>query len=145
MEERKSSELPKLKVKKMEKSAKLPNKGSANAAGYDLHALLDSNVPANGKALIQTGLAIAVPVGNYGRLAPPSGHSEKHMIDVGAGVIDADYRDEVQVLLLNLGKTDFKIAAGDIIAQLIIEKCTPTELKVMDSLDDSHRKVGQPI
>ena len=61
------------------------------------------------------------------------------MIDVGAGVIDADYRGEVKVLLFNLGQTDFKIEEGDRIAQLIIEKCTSTELKEMGDLDDTNR------
>lgn len=61
------------------------------------------------------------------------------MIDVGAGVIDADYRGEVKVLLFNLGQTDFKIKEGDRIAQLIVEKCTPTELKEMGELADTNR------
>ena len=92
-------------------------KGSEHAAGYDLMALDDSAiVPAKGKALISTGISMAIPIGNYGRIAPRSGLAAKNFIDVGAGVIDADYRGEVKVLLFNFGDTDFKISAGDRIA-----------------------------
>lgn len=85
----------------------MPKKGSAQAAGYDLHAYKAVTVPAGGKALVSTALSMAIPEGNYGRIAPRSGLAAKHMIDVGAGVIDSDYRGEVKVLLFNLGKEDF--------------------------------------
>ena len=85
----------------------MPKKGSAQAAGYDLHAYKAVTVPAEGKALVSTALSMAIPEGNYGRIAPRSGLAAKHMIDVGAGVIDSDYRGEVKVLLFNLGKEDF--------------------------------------
>lgn len=94
----------------------MPAKGSAYAAGYDLHALTATKVPARGKALVSTGLAMAIPDGNYGRIAPRSGLAAKHSIDVGAGVIDSDYRGEVKVLLFNLGDKDFEVAPGDRIA-----------------------------
>lgn len=87
----------------------MPKKGSEFAAGYDLHALESVIVPAKGKALISTGLAMAIPYGNYGRIAPRSGLAVKHMIDVGAGVIDTDYRGEVKVLLFNFGEKDFEV------------------------------------
>jgi dUTP pyrophosphatase len=64
-------------------------------------------VPAGGKALVDTQLSIAVPLGTYGRVAPRSGLAAKHSIHTGAGVIDADYRGCVFVLLFNLGKEDF--------------------------------------
>lgn len=65
-------------------------------------------IPARGKAAVHTGLAIHVPHGTYGRVAPRSGLAAKHFIDVGAGVIDEDYRGEVLVLLFNHGEADFK-------------------------------------
>ena len=92
-------------------------------------------VPAGGKALVSTALAMAIPEGNYGRIAPRSGLAAKHMIDVGAGVIDSDYRGEVKVLLFNLGKEDFQVLHGDRVAQLIIEKYTKTELCDVEDLD----------
>ena len=96
-----------LEVKKLDPKATLPVLGSANAAGYDLHALTEAVVPKRGQALIQTGLAFAIPVGNYGRIAPRSGLAVKKSIDVGAGVIDADYRGEVRVCLFNFSDVDF--------------------------------------
>merc|ERR1711920_882892 len=132
----------KLQVKKLNKNAKLPLLGSVNAAGYDLHSLGASTVPARGKALVPTGLAFAIPVGNYGRIAPRSGLAAKHSIDVGAGVIDADYRGEVKVLLFNHSDTDFAIKEGDRIAQMIIEKYTPTDLVEMQELEETTRGDG---
>ena len=94
----------------------MPVKGSVYAAGYDLHAIEEKVVPARGKALIGTGLAFGIPVGNYGRIAPRSGLAAKNSIDIGAGVIDSDYRGEVKVLLFNFSDTDFKVVEGDRIA-----------------------------
>ena len=89
----------------------VPVKGSPFAAGYDMHALTDATVPARGKVLVSTGIAMAIPEGNYGRIAPRSGLAAKHSIDVGAGVIDCDYRGEVKVLLFNLSDVDFQLKA----------------------------------
>lgn len=72
--------------------------------------------------LVDTDISIAVPVGTYGRVAPRSGLASKHSIDVGAGVIDADYRGPVKVLLFNLSDNDFDVAVGERVAQLIIER-----------------------
>ena len=86
---------------------------------------------------------MAIPEGNYGRIAPRSGLAAKHSIDVGAGVIDSDYRGEVKVLLFNLSDTDFEVKPGDRIAQLIIEKYTMTEIQEVEGkLDDTVRGEG---
>ena len=79
-------------------------------------------VPVHGKCLVQTGLAISLPPGCYGRIAPRSGLAIKKFIDVGAGVIDSDYRGELGVFLFNFGEEDFIVNMGDRIAQLIFEK-----------------------
>ena len=135
--------LPKLLIKRLSPAAILPKKGSEYAAGYDLYALKGATVPAKGKALIETGLAMAIPEGNYGRIAPRSGLAAKNMIDVGAGVIDADYRGEVKILLFNLGEADFEVKAEDRVAQLIIEKYTPTTLvEVEGKLEETVRGSG---
>ena len=120
----------------------MPIIGSAHAAGYDLHSIEDSIVPARGKALIGTGLAFGIPEGNYGRIAPRSGLAAKHSIDVGAGVIDSDYRGEVKVLLFNFSDTDFKVVEGDRIAQMIITKYTMTALTEVKELDTTVRGDG---
>ena len=133
---------PKLRIKKLNDQAFLPVKGSDQAAGYDLFAIEDTTVPARGKILVSTGIAMAIPIGNYGRIAPRSGLACKNFIDVGAGVIDADYRGEVKVLLFNFAEVEFKINVGDRIAQLIIEKYTRTEIEECDDLDATVRGDG---
>lgn len=103
-------------MKKLIPKAHLPTKGSEHAAGYDLYSSEELKVPAKGKALVSTGISMAIPVGNYGRVAPRSGLAVKNFLDVGAGVVDADYRGEVKVLLFNFGNEDFQVNVGDRIA-----------------------------
>uniref|UniRef100_A0A183BST3 Deoxyuridine 5'-triphosphate nucleotidohydrolase n=1 Tax=Globodera pallida TaxID=36090 RepID=A0A183BST3_GLOPA len=92
-----------------------------------------------GKVLVSTGLRVAIPSGHYGRVAPRSGLAVKHSIDVGAGVIDTDYRGELKVLLFNFGETDFQVNEGDRIAQLICERCTRPELTEVGTLEMTAR------
>jgi len=113
---------PALQVKCLSETAKPPTRGSAFAAGYDLYSSKEATVPARGKVLVDTDISIAVPAGTYGRVAPRSGLASKHSIDVGAGVIDADYRGPVKVLLFNFSDVDFKVAVGERVAQLIVER-----------------------
>lgn len=113
---------PALQVKLLSETAKAPTRGSAFAAGYDLYASKEATVPARGKVLVDTDISIAVPANTYGRVAPRSGLASKHSIDTGAGVIDADYRGPVKVLLFNLSDTDFQVAVGERVAQLIVER-----------------------
>ena len=91
------------------------------AAGYDLKSAYDVIVPAEGKALVKTDIQIQLP-SRYGRVAPRSGLAWKIFINVGAGVIDEDYRGNVGVVLFNHAKADFNVAKGDRIAQLISER-----------------------
>lgn len=88
------SPIKQLKFKKLSPEAIIPSKGSKYAAGYDLHSLIDCSVNPKDKGLIKTGLSVFIPHGSYGRVAPRSGLAWKHFIDVGAGVIDSDYRGE---------------------------------------------------
>ena len=113
---------PALPIKLLSPTAKAPTRGSAHAAGYDLYASKATTVPARGKVLVDTDISIAVPANTYGRVAPRSGLASKHSIDVGAGVIDADYRGPVKVLLFNLSEVDFKVEEGERVAQLIVER-----------------------
>ncbi|GAA5861835.1 hypothetical protein JCM8547_008570 [Rhodosporidiobolus lusitaniae] len=130
------------RLQKLSPLATIPTRGSALAAGYDLYSAEDKVVPAQGKALISTGIAMAVPEGTYGRVAPRSGLASKHMIDTGAGVIDADYRGEVKVLLFNHAKEDFAVKTNDRIAQLILERIVTPEALEVESLDDTARGAG---
>jgi len=97
-----------LQIKLNTPTARLPTQGSATAAGLDLYASAPKTIPARGKALVDTGLSLAIPLGHYGRVAPRSGLASKHSIDTGAGVIDSDYRGPLMVLLFNYSDVDFE-------------------------------------
>jgi len=111
-----------LLVTKLSNRAILPTRSSPGAAGLDLHSAVALVVPAGGKALVKTDLAVSPPSGTYGRIAPRSGLALKKHIDVGAGVVDSDYRGNVGVVLFNFGTEDFPVSHGDRIAQLILER-----------------------
>lgn len=89
----------------------------------------EATVPAGRQALIKTDLSIAIPPNTYARIAPRSGLAVKKMIDVGAGVVDYDYRGPVGVVLFNHGSEDFKVNRGDRVAQLILERICMAELQ----------------
>ncbi len=95
-----TSNIKKLLFKKLTDKAIIPKKGSKHAAGYDIHSSVDMTIPAKEKGLVKTSLAVAVPHGSYGRVAPRSGLTWKNFIDVGAGVVDSDYRGECNHTIL---------------------------------------------
>ena len=130
---------PVLRYARLTGKATTPTKGSIRAAGYDLYSAYDYTVEAKGKGMVMTDLQIAVPEGSYGRIAPRSGLAQKHFIDVGAGVVDEDYRGNVGVVLFNFGPRDFKIKTGDRVAQLIIERIYLPELVEMNTLGNTKR------
>lgn len=136
------AEEPLLRVKKLSATAVLPTKGSAGAAGYDLASSHDVTVPARGKALVKTDLAVAIPLGTYARVAPRSGLALKHSIDVGGGVVDHDYRGNVGVILFNHSDTGFEVKVGDRIAQLILERIMTPEVVEVSELDGTSRGAG---
>ena len=128
-----------VKVKRLCNNARLPVRGSTGAAGYDLAAAQSAVVPAHGKLLVKTGLSLSMPTGCYGRIAPRSGLALKKFIDVGAGVIDEDYRGEIGVVLFNFGNDDFEVNMGDKVAQLIFEKIKTPKVVETDSLEETGR------
>lgn len=89
----------------------------------------EATVPAGRQALIKTDLSIAIPPNTYARIAPRSGLAVKKMIDVGAGVVDYDYRGPVGVVLFNHGSEDFKVQKGDRVAQLILERICMADIE----------------
>ena len=91
----------------------LPMQGSAGAAGYDLCAASNYIIPSRGKETIEIGLAVSLPPGTYARIAPRSGLAVKNFINVGARVVDSDYRGEIKVVLFNHSVEDFTVQAGD--------------------------------
>ncbi|KAJ6271579.1 dUTPase-like protein [Bipolaris maydis] len=128
-----------LQVQLLSANARAPTKGSAFAAGHDLYSAVDVVIPARGRKLVATDIKISVPVGTYGRVAPRSGLAYKHGIDTMAGVIDADYRGPVGVILANLSDEDFEIKIGDRIAQLVVEKIAMPNVVVVEELEQSVR------
>ena len=126
-----------VKVKRLCNNAILPVRGSTGAAGYDLVAAQSAVVPERGKLLVKTGLSSSMPTGCYGRIAPRSGLALKKFIDVGAGVIDEDYRGEIGVVLFNFGNDDFEVNMGDKVAQLIFEKIKTPKVVETDSLEET--------
>ena len=127
-----------VRVQILIEDARILTRCSKFAAGHDLYSIESLSIPAQGRTLIKTGLAIAVPSGTYGRLAPRSGLATKG-ISVDAGVIDADYRGGLKVLLVNHGSSDYEIKTGDQIAQLIVEKIVHQDWKDVDMLDETDR------
>lgn len=111
-----------LKFMRLDPKAILPTRGSRDACGLDIYSIEKRIINSGKRIAIKTGLAVQVPSGHYGRVAPRSGIALRSGVDVLAGVIDSDYRGEVLCLLINLGDSDFEINVGDRIAQLIIEK-----------------------
>ena len=119
-----------------------PSYSHPEDAGADLKASDHTKVPTRGKSLVPTGLRIALPEGHVGLVWPRSGLAVKHSIDCGAGVIDAKYRGEIQVLLFNHSDKDFIIEPGDRIAQLLIQKVESINFLPVDDLDETERNKG---
>ncbi|KAK9324417.1 dUTPase-like protein [Lipomyces orientalis] len=128
-----------LQVKLLSDKAKAPTRGSALAAGYDIYGVEDVLIKAQDRAMIATDIAVAIPAGHYGRIAPRSGLATKHGIQTGAGVIDADYRGPLKMLLFNQSNQDFQVHAGDRIAQMVIEKIITPEVVTVAELDETDR------
>lgn len=99
-------------------------------------------MPAKGKAIVPTDLSIALPEGTYGRVAPRSGLAVKHFIDVGAGVVDLDYRGPLGVVLFNFGDADYAVKRGDRVAQLVVERIATPDVLEVDDLDATVRGAG---
>lgn len=126
-----------LAVKRLSEHAVLPVRASAEAAGYDLCSAHSVIVPARGKAIALTDLSIDVPEGTYGRIAPRSGMAWKKHIDIGAGVIDRDYRGNVGVVLFNHSNSDFHVFRGERVAQLVLERIAIVPVREVTRLRDT--------
>ena len=126
----------------------LPAYETADAAGMDLRAAVPDGEPltlAPGhRAMVPTGLTIALPAGHEAQVRPRSGLAAKHGVTClnSPGTIDADYRGEVKVILINHGQEPFVIKRGERIAQMVIAPVTRGELKVVASLDETKRGAG---
>jgi dUTP pyrophosphatase len=132
-----------LRVKLLNETARLPCRGSDQAAGYDLYATEGCAILPGRRAVVPTGISIGLPEGTYGRIAPRSGLAVKHGIQVGAGVVDPDYTGEIKVVLFNHDRNTYVIRPGYRIAQLILEQCvTPDVVEVNDLCETDRGEAG---
>ena len=128
-------------VKLLNPKGQVPKRNSSSAAGYDLYSSEDIIIEPHTRNLISTDIAIAVPYGTYGRIAPRSGLSVKHGIDVGAGVVDEDYRGNVKILLINHSDKTYEVKVGDRIAQLVLESIQTPKAELVKELPDTERGI----
>ncbi|WP_432711908.1 dUTP diphosphatase [Pedobacter sp.] len=136
-----------MKINIINKSAQpLPQYETAHAAGMDMRAFLENEIVIKPlqRVLIPTGLHIELPVGYEAQIRPRSGLAYKHGISIvnSPGTIDADYRGEIKVLLVNLSDTDFVVNNGDRIAQMVIAKHETITWETVAELSDTARGEG---
>ena len=122
----------------------LPSYATSGSAGLDLRCAEALTLKPGARALVATGIAIALPGNFEAQVRPRSGLAVKHGVTVlnAPGTIDADYRGEIKVPLINLGTEDFIIARGDRIAQMVVAPVTTAELIEVEALDETARGAG---
>jgi|TARA_B110000971_G_scaffold202648_1_gene222566 dUTP pyrophosphatase len=138
--------MTKIQIKKLSSSVSIPKYETPGSSGMDVAAFVKSNIiiyPGE-KALVPTGLSISIPLGHEIQIRPRSGLAVKKNITVlnTPGTIDADYRGEIKVILINLGKEKFIIKNGDRIAQMVICPVVQADLEEVDELSDTERGSG---
>ena len=127
-----------LAVRLLHPDAAPPVRTRPGDAGYDLRAVEPFTLAPGERAVVPTGVAIALPPGHAGQVVPRSGLAARHGLSVvnGPGLIDPNYRGEVKVVLVNLGDESFRGEAGDRIAQLLVLPFATPEVDVVDALPD---------
>jgi dUTP pyrophosphatase len=117
-----------------------------HAAGMDICAAIETDLvlEKGAIALIPTGFAIALPQGFESQIRPRSGLAVKHGIGIinSPGTIDADYRGEIKIALINLGEKDYTIRRGDRIAQMVVKKVYQARLEIVKQIDETDRNTG---
>ena len=122
----------------------LPSYATLGSAGLDLRSADSLTLKSGARALVSTGIAIALPANMEAQVRPRSGLAVKHGVTVlnAPGTIDSDYRGEIKVPLINHGSEDFVIAKGDRIAQMVIAQVEQVELVEVETLDGTARGAG---
>jgi len=139
-------------MKLLTPAATLPRRMTPGSAGLDLFAAEDVTVPPSqaksdghvdvGRALVPTGIAIALPKGTVGRIGSRSGISVNNNVEVGAGWVDCDYRGEILVELKNLSSLPFNVVRGDRVAQLFVLPYVSVRLRPLDRIGKTQRGAG---
>ena len=104
---------PALNVKILEENSKTLTRGSEHGEGYDIYSCETISIPPKERRLVSTHIAIAIQTGTYARIASRSGLSIKNSVDIGGGVIDADYRGHIKVVLINSSQKELQVTTGD--------------------------------
>ena len=129
-------------IVKMHEWMTTPHYAHEGDAGLDLRAAEETVIQPGENKTVATGVKMAIPVGYVGLVWDKSGIASKNSIKTMAGVIDSGYRGEIKVVMINLGKTEFKITKDMKIAQILFQPVTRANLKLKDSLDDTARGEG---
>lgn len=133
-------------VQRLDLDLPLPIAAHTGDAGIDLHARIDIVLPARGgRALVPTGIAVAIPAGFFGQVVPRSGLALKHGVTLvnTPGIIDSGYRGELQVIMINTDPNiDYQVKRGDRIAQLVIQEVVATTWQVVEQLEGEDRGGG---
>ena len=135
-----------VKITRCRSEARLPRYMTEQAAGMDLYAVLDGDVvlPPGRRVMVPTGIAIALPSGYEAQVRPRSGLAVKHGVTLvnSPGTIDADYRGEISVIIINHGETNFIISDGERIAQIIVAPVSRCRWNLVENLEESQRGSG---
>jgi len=138
--------MTKILIKRLSKEVSLPKYETSGSSGMDLAANIDANINIDpGKtAIIPTGLALSIPKGFEVQIRPRSGLAAKQKISVlnTPGTIDADYRGEIKIILINLGQETFKVENGLRIAQMVVCPIVQAQLTEVDDLNETERGKG---
>ena len=131
-----------LKIKKLVPNAILPNYAHKGDAGMDFFALETTTIKKGERLQVRTGITMAIPEGYVGLIWDKSGLSHKYGLKTLGGVIDAGYRGEIMIGMINLGSEDYTIEAGHKVAQMLIQKVESPEIIEVEELDDTSRGTG---
>ena len=138
--------MTKILIKKLSKEVSLPKYETVGSSGMDLAAYINSDIKIDpGKtAIIPTGLTLSIPQGFEVQIRPRSGLAAKKKISVlnTPGTVDADYRGEIKVILINLGRESFKVEKGLRIAQMVVCPVIQAQLEEVDDLNETERGTG---
>ena len=136
----------KIQIKRLSNSVSIPKYETSGSSGMDIAAHIENNIIINPgeKALVSTGFSVAVPKGYEIQIRPRSGLAAKKNITVlnTPGTIDADYRGEIKVILINLGKEKFVVENGERIAQMVVCPVVQAKLEEVNKLSDTKRGSG---
>ncbi len=137
-------ERPVLRVERLDDDVPLPRYAHPGDAGLDLHAAEGVTVSPRERVAVATGLRVAIPDGWVGLVHPRSGLALREGLTVvnAPGTIDAGYRGELKVLLVNVGEEPVEVARGDRVAQLLVQRVGRAEILEVDALDDTSRGAG---